>query len=156
MPAAAFLARAIGAGATASLAALNTGCGASGGTVLAPAANGAAAHSVADLKRSYPLPDNANILPTLLGRTEALSYHFIQIRDRERPHRHASHDLVVTLLSGEGSLHLDDRAFPMRAGDTAFVPRGQKHFFVNTGDGPAAAFVTFAPPYDGRDSIPAE
>jgi quercetin dioxygenase-like cupin family protein len=102
----------------------------------------------------HPPAEGQNISAILLRRTDALSCHFIQIRDREAPHVHATHDLVVTLLSGQGTLNLDTRALPMQPGDTAFVARGQSHFFVNTGDHPAAAFVTFAPPYDGSDNIP--
>jgi mannose-6-phosphate isomerase-like protein (cupin superfamily) len=44
----------------------------------------------------------------------------------------------------------------LKAGDTALVRRGQVHFFINTGDAPASALATFAPPYDGRDNVPAE
>jgi quercetin dioxygenase-like cupin family protein len=39
----------------------------------------------------------------------------------------------------------------MRAGDVAFVPRGTPHHFVNQGRKPAAALVSFSPPFDGPD-----
>lgn len=131
------------------------GCTTDSGRVLVPESGTFVARSPAELAQTYPLADGQNILPTLLGRTEALSYHFIQIRDREPPHAHATHDLVVTLVRGRGTLNVGGRALPMRTGDTAFVPRGQVHFFVNTRSNPAAAFVTFAPPYDGTDNVPA-
>ena len=44
----------------------------------------------------------------------------------------------------------------MRVGDTAVVPKGVPHYFVNNGDQPAAAFVTFTPPYDGTDNVPVD
>jgi mannose-6-phosphate isomerase-like protein (cupin superfamily) len=44
----------------------------------------------------------------------------------------------------------------MNAGDTATIIRGERHFFVNRGSEPAAAFVTFAPPYDGDDNLPVD
>jgi quercetin dioxygenase-like cupin family protein len=102
------------------------------------------------------MPEDQNILPLALGQTDTLSYYLIQIRNREAPHIHQSHDLVVTLLRGEGKLHQGGKPLAMRAGDVAVVPRGIVHYFVNTGRQPAAAFVTFAPPYDGKDNVPVE
>ena len=103
---------------------------------------------------AHPLPAGQNISATILGHTDALSYHLVQIRDRERPHVHATHDLVVTLLRGTGTLYIRGVAHAMRAGDIAVVPRGAPHYFVNTDSTPAASFVTFAPPYDGTDQVP--
>jgi mannose-6-phosphate isomerase-like protein (cupin superfamily) len=131
------------------------GCAAGPGRVLLNGKDGPEAPSATDLAQMYPLGESDNILPILLGRTESLSYHFIQIRDREAPHSHMKHDLIVTLLSGQGALHVEGRAVSMSPGDTAVIRRGQDHFFVNTGERPAAAFVTFAPPYDGQDNVPA-
>ena len=113
------------------------------------------AEDPAALADRFPLAPGDNIRVQPLGRTDACSYSFIQIRDRERPHLHASHDLTVTLLRGTGRLHVADRTVDMRPGDVAFVERGTRHYFVNTGAGPAAAFAMFAPPYDGTDQVPA-
>ncbi len=105
---------------------------------------------------AHPLPPGANISVVPLGRTDACSYHLVQVRDREAPHVHAAHDLAVTVLRGRGQLYIHGQAQPMEVGDVAVVPRGTPHYFVNTGQSPAAAFVTFAPPYDGKDQVPAE
>ncbi len=101
----------------------------------------------------HPLASGENISATLLGRSAALSYHLIQIRDRERSHLHASHDLSVALLRGRGQLFIKGRPHDMHAGDVAVVPRGTRHYFVNTDSAPAVAFATFAPPYDGTDQV---
>lgn len=110
--------------------------------------------SVTLLLAMHPLPEGENISATLLGRTDALSFHLVQIRDRERPHVHAEHDLTVVVLQGSGRLYIDGIAHDMRAGDVAVVPRGTPHYFVNSASTPAAAFVTFAPSYDGKDQLP--
>jgi len=102
---------------------------------------------------AHPLPPGQNIQATLLGRTESLSYHLVQIRDREQPHLHATHDLVVTLLVGNGELHAHGTRQRMEGGDVAVIPRGVPHYFVNTGTAPAAAFVTMAPPGERPDEI---
>lgn len=103
---------------------------------------------------AHPLPATQNISALPLGHTDALSYHLVQIRDREQPHIHAAHDLAVTLLRGRGQLYVHGEPQEMRPGDVAVVPRGTPHYFVNSDGAPAAAFVTFAPPYDGADQVP--
>jgi quercetin dioxygenase-like cupin family protein len=101
-----------------------------------------------------PLAAGENIRATPLLRGEQASVTLVQIRDREAPHVHTRYDITVTLMRGAGTLHLAGEALPMRAGDAAFVPRGTPHFFVNDGREPAAALVSFAPPFDGPDQEP--
>lgn len=109
-----------------------------------------------DALAAHPLAPGENFKPTLLGRTESFSYHLIQIRDRERPHLHASHDASVMLLRGKGQLYIAGQPHEMRVGDVAVIHHGTPHYFVNAGDEPAVAFATFAPPYDGTDLVPVE
>jgi mannose-6-phosphate isomerase-like protein (cupin superfamily) len=106
------------------------------------------------LLTAHALPAGQNVSALPVGCTDALSYHLVQIRDREQPHIHATHDLAVTLLEGKGQLYVDGQPQEMRSGDVAVVPHGTPHYFVNTDGAPAAAFVIFAPPYDGTDQIP--
>ena len=122
--------------------------------VLTPGTSSLDGGSLSALLAAHPLAEGQNISALLLGKTDALSYHLVQIRDREQPHLHATHDLVVTLVGGSGQLHVGGDAQAMRAGDVAVIPRGTPHFFVNAGDAPAASFATFAPPYDGSDQVP--
>ena len=105
------------------------------------------------LLAAHALPATQNVSALLIGRTDALSYHLVQIRDREQPHIHATHDLVVTLLRGTGELYVNGEPRKMRAGDVAVVPHGTVHYFVNGDSAPAVAFVTFAPPYDAPDQV---
>lgn len=132
-----------------------TGCAAAPHLIL-PDGRVASRTAVSAILATHPLPPGDNISASLLGRTESFSYHLIQIRDRERPHLHATHDLAVTVLRGTGRLYVGGQPHDMRAGDVAVIPHGTPHCFVNTGGEPAAAFATFAPPYDGKDQVPAE
>jgi len=131
------------------------GCAATPSLTL-PDAQGARSSALTALLAAHPLPDTQNISVLPLGRTEALSYHLVQIRDREQPHVHATHDLAVTLLRGSGRVYIHGAPHDMRPGDVAVVPRGVAHYFVNSDSTPAAAFVTFAPPYDGKDQVPSQ
>ncbi len=119
-----------------------------------PDAQGLQLASLQSLLDANPLAEGENIKALLLGHTEALSYHLVQVRDREQPHLHAGHDLTMTLLQGKGTFHIQGNAFELRAGDVAVVRRGTPHYFVNSDSTPAVAFVTFAPPYDGTDQVP--
>ena len=112
--------------------------------------------SLTAILTAHPLTASENISVLALGRTEAASYHLVQIRDRERPHMHATHDLAVTVLQGTGRLFIRGEPHDMRPGDVAVVPRATPHYFINAGAQPAAAFVTFTPPYDGTDQVPTE
>jgi quercetin dioxygenase-like cupin family protein len=118
--------------------------------------HGARQSTLEAVLQQNPLAEGQNIRAVALGQTEALSYHLVQIHDREPPHIHATHDLAVTLLRGAGTLYIRGIPHDMRTGDVAAVPRGTPHYFVNTQSTPAAAFVTFAPPYDGKDQVPAQ
>jgi len=118
-------------------------------------AAGSAPIALAAQVQGHELGADENIRSVLLTSSEAMSVHLVQIRRGEAPHIHATHDLVVTLLRGFGVLHLGEQAIRMQAGDVAVVARGTRHFFVNEDDEPAVAFVSFAPPYDGKDQVPA-
>lgn len=122
--------------------------------VITPDASGVEDSQLTTILDAHPLPPSQNISALLLGRTDAFSYHLVQVRDREQPHVHATHDLVVTLLRGRGQMYVRGVPTEMRAGDVAVVMHGMPHYFVNTGCIPTAAFVTFAPPYDGTDQVP--
>lgn len=89
-----------------------------------------------------------------VGRTASASYHLVQARGSEAPHRHLAHDLTVTVLRGGGTLVLDGRALPLAAGDVAVVPRGAAHWFRHEGRETALALAVFAPPLDAPDSVP--
>jgi len=91
-----------------------------------------------------------------LGRTAWVSHHLAVVREGEVPHYHRFHDLTVVVLRGEGVEDIEGKRFEMKAGDVAHIQRGVRHFFRNTGREPAVAFVTFSPPFDGRDTVTAE
>ncbi len=91
-----------------------------------------------------------------LGRTAWVSHHLAVVREAEQPHYHRFHDLTVVMMRGSGVIDIEGRRYEMRPGDVVHVQRGVRHFFRNTGSSPAASFVTFSPPFDGRDTVTAE
>jgi mannose-6-phosphate isomerase-like protein (cupin superfamily) len=103
-----------------------------------------------------PLGASESIKITTLGQGQGVSHHVVQVRDREKPHMHKMHDGTVVMVKGRGYLMMDNRRIDLSAGDIVYIPRGAVHYFVNTASEPAVAFVVFAPPFDGKDTVPVE
>jgi quercetin dioxygenase-like cupin family protein len=91
-----------------------------------------------------------------VGRTASASYHLVQARGSESPHRHVAHELTVLVLRGRGILTLAGQPVDLAAGDAAVIPRGQVHWFAPSGRVPAVALVAFTPPLDAPDTVPAD
>jgi mannose-6-phosphate isomerase-like protein (cupin superfamily) len=51
---------------------------------------------------------------------------------------------------------METRRIDLSVGDIVYIPRGAVHYFVNTASEPTDAFVVFSPPFDGKDTAPAE
>jgi quercetin dioxygenase-like cupin family protein len=117
---------------------------------LPPLAEGADAFLAA-----HPLAPAQNIRVDEVGRTPSASYHLVQVRDGESPHRHMTHDLTVLVLAGGGTLDLEARRIVLDAGDVAVIPRGAVHWFSNRGRGNALALIVFSPPLDAPDNVAA-
>ena len=81
---------------------------------------------------------------------------FAQIRDREQPHRHDRHDLLVVILRGYGFMRLGDEERAVGEGSILYVPRGTPHAFRNASGAVAVAYAVYAPAFDGRDRVEAE
>ena len=103
-----------------------------------------------------PLGAGENIKITTLGQGQGVSHHVVQIRDRENPHLHKLHDGTVVMVKGHGYLMIENRRIDLSVGDIVYIPRGAVHYFVNTASEPTVAFVVFSPPFDGKDTLPAE
>jgi quercetin dioxygenase-like cupin family protein len=107
-----------------------------------------------DFLAAHPLSDGQNIRADEIGRTATASYHVVQVRGAESPHRHVAHDLTVVVLRGHGTLTRDAERVALVAGDAAVVARGAPHWFANGARSPAVALVVFAPPLDAPDMVP--
>ena len=105
---------------------------------------------------AHALPDEGGIRADQIGRTDAASYHLVQVHGSERPHRHETHDLVVFVLRGHGVLTRPAGRTPLQQGDVCVVPRGEPHWFASEGAFPAVSLVVFAPPLDAPDAVPVE
>jgi quercetin dioxygenase-like cupin family protein len=111
---------------------------------------------VAAFVAQHPLAAGQALRIDEVARTPGASYHVVQARGAESPHRHVAHDLTIHVLSGEGILMLARRPVALRAGDVALIARGVPHGFTPGGGGPAVALAVFTPPLDGPDAVPVD
>ena len=88
-----------------------------------------------------------------VGRDSHTSHHLVWIRDREVPHRHDRHDLVVVMLRGHGGMLLGEEERIVGPGSILYVPRGTSHAFRNTSGEPAVAYAIYTPAFDGQDRV---
>jgi quercetin dioxygenase-like cupin family protein len=103
---------------------------------------------------AHPLADGQALWADEIARTPGASYHLVQVRGAELPHRHHGHDLAVVVLRGEGMLTLDGTPTPLQSGDSAVIPRDRSHWFARRGDETAVALVVFSPALDAPDTVP--
>ncbi|HLK10500.1 MAG TPA: cupin domain-containing protein [Candidatus Binatia bacterium] len=120
------------------------------------AAVGLLEDGVAVFVAHHPLAAGQALRVDEVARTPGASYHVVQARGAEAPHRHVAHDLTVHVLAGEGVLAVGSRRVRLRAGDVALIARGVTHWFTPAGGRPAVALAVFSPPLDAPDLVPVD
>jgi mannose-6-phosphate isomerase-like protein (cupin superfamily) len=81
--------------------------------------------------------------------------HVVKVTDGS-PHIHRGYDEVYYVLSGTGSLHIEDQTFLLRPGAVATIPRGIPHS-VKADPGNELEFIIFGTPaisIEGPDAAP--
>ncbi len=109
---------------------------------------------LAALAEKYPLEPGKDFQVFEVGRDAHSSHHVVWIVDREVPHRHDTHDLVVVMLRGWGTMRLGDETLPVGPSSILYVPRGMPHAFANQSGAPALAYAVYTPGFDGKDRVP--
>ncbi len=80
----------------------------------------------------------------------------LQLLETDRPeesHIHARHDLTVVMLSGRGSVQIEERRYDLRAGDVLHIGRGKVHALYP--EGAVTGLAIFTPRLEGPDYVPA-
>ena len=111
---------------------------------------------LAELAAKFPLEKGRDFQVFEVGRDAHTSQHVVWIVDREVPHRHDTHDLVVVMLRGYGSMRLGSETLPVGPSSILYVPRGTPHAFTNASGEPALAYAVYTPAFDGKDRVPVD
>lgn len=112
-----------------------------------------ASKSLAEILESPQMKTNENIVMETFESAESVSHHLVRIRDREKLHTHETHDLTVVMVKGEGIMEVGEKKMKVAHGSVVFVPRKEKHRYINTGKEPGVALVIFTPAFDGKDRV---
>jgi mannose-6-phosphate isomerase-like protein (cupin superfamily) len=115
--------------------------------------DGRRTQALRELGEANPLPAGEDFRVTELARDAHTSHHLVWIRDRETPHRHDRHDLLVVILRGHGGMRLGADERPVGEGSILYVPRGTVHAFRNALAEPALAYAVYLPAFDGKDRV---
>ncbi len=65
------------------------------------------------------------------------------------PHKHDNADHVFMVIRGHGIMYTDDGSAEIGVGDVVFIPRGDFHWFHNTGDEVSERLEMWIPAPDG-------
>jgi len=101
--------------------------------------------------QGHPLRSEDNFKNTEFLRTDEMSHHLVQIRDREKLHVHRHHDMMAYLYQGWGTFKIGEKLVPLKPGDFVMVPKGTPHQFVNESQDVAVAYAVISPPFDKTD-----
>jgi quercetin dioxygenase-like cupin family protein len=121
--------------------------------LLGPARHPAATPTSFDPALAAAPPESLGAFASrLVGTLTDASVHHVEAGKSVKPHFHRTHDEVVMILEGTGTMHIGDSSYALAPGATFLVPRGVIHS-VETGGTPLRAITVFAPPFDGKDRI---
>lgn len=70
------------------------------------------------------------------------------VHDQIKPHYQKVSDEIYYIVRGEGKLTVGDEIMELREGDTAAIPKGTVHGFVNTGAEPCLVLFSSGPKFD--------
>jgi len=62
------------------------------------------------------------------------------------PHVHEFEDEIIYIVSGEFIVHIDGKDFSVKAGDTAFIPKGTEHTVINPTENNLGTLITIFQP----------
>lgn len=62
------------------------------------------------------------------------------------PHVHEHEDEIIYIVSGEFVVHIGGTDFPLKAGDTAFIPKGTLHTVINPVENNPGTLMTIFQP----------
>ncbi len=81
----------------------------------------------------------------------SLAHAFLEPGESSHPHRLAGQDEIYLILSGKGTLQLDDAAYPVRTGNVVLIPAGTVQWLVNEGDTKLELYCIVQPPWKKED-----
>jgi len=63
----------------------------------------------------------------------------------EAPHGHGREDLAICMMEGAATFEVEGQAFPLKQGESLFIPRSQRYARISVEQAPARYTMTFTP-----------
>lgn len=111
------------------------------------------AQKLTNLKDTIYLSDTQNIFSKELFSSKDVSVFLIQIRKEVKCHKHLEHNEMVHVLSGNGTMILNEEEFEVKAGDVLFIPKNTSHSVRVTSEEPLQVISNQSPYFDGKDRV---
>lgn len=77
-----------------------------------------------------------------------VSFGMAVVQDGIKPHYQKVSDEIYYILRGRGRLTVGNETRELTEGDTAAIPKGQVHGFVNTGEEPCLVLFASGPKFE--------
>lgn len=94
-----------------------------------------------------PIPEMGEITRQIIVDSRTSGAEVLSARAAiEKKHRHPNAELVAYIISGRGTVEVEDEMFEVEPGDSVWVPKGHLHFFNNPFDEPWEMIFVYSCP----------
>jgi quercetin dioxygenase-like cupin family protein len=107
----------------------------------------------AGVVRGHPIDPQTGATITPVARGELATANVWQLTARIPAHFHRSHEEVIFVQSGTGTVRVGDQTFALQTGDLLLVPQNVVHSVQATGERPFRGVSVFGPAFDGQDRV---
>ena len=98
-----------------------------------------------------PPQDFKNIQIMKLAEDSLSTANLIWIKKEVQAHKHVTHSENIYILEGEGTLRIDGKSYPFKAGDYFFIPKNTPHSVKVKEGSPVKLLSVQSPHFDGKD-----
>jgi len=106
---------------------------------------------IVNRKKIKPIKDACGKLQELYN-SNNLSLSYSIIADNSKPHKHKRLEEVYFIVKGKAKLRVDDKIYPIEAGDVFSIPRNEYHNIQGVKEAIELLVVT-SPKFDHKDLI---
>jgi len=104
-------------------------------------------------KHIRPDMDYDNVHVKKMHSDERSTTFLIWVKEKVKPHKHASHTEVIVVLKGKGLMTVGDETREIRKGDLIIIPQGTVHSVITSSRKPLKVVSIQSPVFLGKDRI---
>ena len=81
----------------------------------------------------------------------SIAHAMVGVGERTLPHRLLASSEVYYILSGKGTVYIEDTGYPVHEGQGVYIPPGSVQHIENQGDTALVFLAIVSPPWRGED-----